>query len=74
MEFEPSSVTSSEPSGATVTHRASPDVPVVDHEAGHEILIFAAGMSGLMQRHADQFVAHANRPVPGAMFAAKISP
>ena len=49
-------------------------MPIVDDKTGHEILIFAAGMSSLMQRYADQLVAHANGPVPGAMLGRKKVP
>ena len=48
--------------------RAAPDVPVVDDEAGHEVLVFAAGVAGLVQRDANQLVADADRAVPRAVF------
>ena len=67
MEFAASSVTQQRAIGSDGDAPASPDLLVVNDETGHEILIFAGGMSGLMQRYADQLVAHANRPVPGAV-------
>src|SRR2546430_1950146 len=52
-------------------NRASPHVFVVDDESSHEVLVFAGGMSGLMQGNANKFVAHANRPIPGAVLSSK---
>ena len=41
-------------------HRSSPDVPIVDHESGQEILVLAAGMTGLVQGHAYHFISGAH--------------
>src|SRR5579859_4266295 len=40
----------------------------VEDEAGDEILVLAAGAAGLVQGHADHFVASANGTVPGTVF------
>src|SRR5579883_3303591 len=47
--------------------RAAPDGAVVEHEAGEEILILAAGARSTVARHADHFVAGARRLVPRAV-------
>src|ERR1700676_4935379 len=47
--------------------RASPDVAVVDHKTGDEILVLATGLAGLMHRYSDHFVPGANGSVPRAV-------
>src|SRR5271155_707654 len=48
-------------------YRTSPHVAIRQDEPGEEVFILAAGMSGLVQRHADHLIAHAHRSVPGAV-------
>src|SRR3979411_1671585 len=48
-------------------HRPPPNTAVRQHEAGDEILVFAAGVTGLMQGHANDFISRAHRPVPRAV-------
>ena len=45
----------------------APDISVGKDEAGEEILVATVGVAGVMQRHANDFIAGANRPVPGAV-------
>ncbi len=47
--------------------RAAPDLRIVDHEAGGEILVFA-GRRAVLHDHADDLVAGAFGAVPGAVF------
>src|SRR6266852_5377743 len=48
-------------------YRPSPHVAVREHEACQEVFVLAAGVAGLVQRHADYLVAHAHRLVPRAV-------
>src|ERR1019366_2492847 len=47
--------------------RTPPNLSIGKHEAGEKVLVFAACLSRLMQGHADDFVSHADAPVPRAM-------
>src|SRR5271168_1245053 len=49
------------------TYGTSPDVAIRQYEAGEEVFILTAGMSGLMQRHADHLIAHTHCLVPGTV-------
>jgi hypothetical protein len=65
IRWEASSVTNQ---GAVVSngdaHRPPPDVLVVNHESGHEILIVPAGLFASMPGHPDQFIGDASRSLP----------
>ena len=57
----PSSVTKSEPSFATATPTGpAPDLRGGDHEAGHEILVFAGGLAARVEEQPDDLVPHAS--------------
>src|SRR6266699_5790374 len=68
MEFEPWSVTRSEPSGATATPTGRPQTcPLSTTNPSHEIFILSGRVSSQMQGYANQFVAHAHRSVPRSL-------
>src|SRR5689334_10500050 len=46
---------------------ASPDLRVADHEAGHEILVFARRLAGAVKQQANHFMARPLRAIPRAM-------
>src|SRR5271167_357194 len=52
-------------------HGPSPNVAIIHDESCHEIFIFAGSVAGLMQGHANDFIAHANRAIPRAMFSSE---
>ena len=63
----PSSVTRRAPSCATATPTGRPQtLPLVDHEAGQEILVLA-GRDAVLEEHAHDLVARAAGAVPGAV-------
>src|SRR6202044_1015194 len=47
--------------------RPSPDVPVVEHKAGQEILVLTARPVCLVHRHADHFISTAYGSIPRTM-------
>src|SRR4029077_8877771 len=47
--------------------RAAPNVTVVHDESSHEIFVFAGGVTGLVQGHANEFVSDADGFVPGSV-------
>ena len=64
MEREPSSVTKSEPSGATATPTGRPQTSAVGRdEAGEEVFVLAGGVA-VVHGQADDFVAGALGAVP----------
>src|SRR5580704_17176895 len=52
-------------------HGASPNVAIVHDEARHEIFVFAACVTSLMQGHANDLIAHADRAIPRAVFGSE---
>src|SRR5678816_3931843 len=48
-------------------NRTAPYLAAIEHEPGEKILVLAARLSALVQRHADHFVASARGAVPGAV-------
>src|SRR6266700_6332197 len=46
---------------------APPNVSIIHDESGHEILIFPARVTALMQRYSNHFISHADRSIPGSM-------
>ena len=52
-------------------HRAPPNVSIVNDKSRHEVLIFTARVTSLMQRYTYYFITHAHRAIPGSMFAGK---
>src|ERR1700684_337431 len=53
------------------TDRPSPDMPIVDYEAGEKVFVLAVGTARLVQRHANYFVSGAHRPVPRTVLGGK---
>ena len=57
--------------GNSDAHRASPNVAIVHDESRHEIFVFASCVTSLMQGHANDLIAHADRAIPRAMFGSE---
>src|SRR5580693_2219318 len=47
--------------------RAAPHLRGRDHEAGHEILVFAGRLAALVEKQPDDLVSHASLAIPGAV-------